>query len=257
MPAIREEVEEAIEEGVKLHELLAPIALVPTADRLSLRCQRMRLGELDASGRRSPTPCEGPDSFVELVCERVVLALGQVGDLAIFPEGSEIRDGRALVGLSEAPVFAGGDLVGNEGTVAAAIAAGRRAAWHIHRTLSGEDLFPRAVEPVVSLSALRFTRFQKTPQRASQRRASPSRLSSFEEVRLGLQDLSDHAEAWDESLRCLSCGSCTQCDVCRENCPEGILARRGDEYAFNYDYCKGCGLCAAECPRGVVYMEQL
>ena len=75
MPAIREEVEEAIEEGVKLHELLATIALVPTADRLSLRCQRMRLGELDASGRRSPTPCEGPDSFVELVCERVVLAL--------------------------------------------------------------------------------------------------------------------------------------------------------------------------------------
>ena len=79
----------------------------------------------------------------------------------------------------------------------------------------------------------------------------PQRIRDFDgEVRTGLSGT-------EEALRCLSCGVCNQCDTCREVCPEGVVARVGDVYEFNYEYCKGCGVCAAECPRNVIYMSAL
>jgi 2-oxoacid:acceptor oxidoreductase gamma subunit (pyruvate/2-ketoisovalerate family) len=257
MPAIAEETEEAIEEGIRLRELISPIRLFPAAGSWRLACRRMQLGEPDESGRRRPEPIEGPGGSVELECDRVILALGQSADLSVFPEGAEIREDGRLAGLTSAPVFSGGDLHQNAGTVTAAIGSGRKAAWHIHRTLSGEDLFPGEQHQVVPLKAVRLNAFTLKPQREAVLREPEERIRDFAEVRLGLEESPQHWEAWEESQRCFSCGSCTHCDVCRANCPEGILTRRGDEYAFNYDYCKGCGLCAFECPRGVIYMEQL
>ncbi|RPJ51305.1 MAG: glutamate synthase, partial [Acidobacteria bacterium] len=155
------------------------------------------------------------------------------------------------------PILAGGDLQTNEGTVAGAIGSGRKAAWHIHRLLTGEDLFPAETVESVPLESIRFSAFNRVPRRDARLRHPGERLLDFEEVRLGLEERPRHAEALEESRRCFSCGSCTQCDICRANCPEAVLARRGDEYSFNYDYCKGCGLCQFECPRGVIVMEQL
>jgi Pyruvate/2-oxoacid:ferredoxin oxidoreductase delta subunit len=83
------------------------------------------------------------------------------------------------------------------------------------------------------------------------------RLTSFTEVRQGLVDTPDHEAAVAEANRCFSCGVCNFCDRCVEHCPEGILARDGDGYRFDYDYCKGCGLCATQCPRGVNFMAEL
>lgn len=257
MPAIREEIDEALEEGVLLHELLGPVALARNGDGWTLACRRMRLGEPDESGRRSPVAIEGDAGRVGLPCDRVILALGQTGDLSLFPEGSEVRDGEGLIGLTGAPIFAGGDLASNEGTVAAAIGSGRKAAWQVHRSLTGENLFPQDPAPVVPPTTIRFTAFQKYAQARGRHLEPARRISSFDEVRVGLDDSSDHDTAVRESQRCFTCGACTGCDICRANCPEGVLTRRGAEYAFDYDYCKGCGLCAFECPRGVIVMEQL
>jgi Pyruvate/2-oxoacid:ferredoxin oxidoreductase delta subunit len=158
--------------------------------------------------------------------------------------------------LVGAPVFAGGDLSTNEGTVAAAIASGRTAAFHIHRTLSGEDLFPATEREVIPPEEMRFNRFERAPSRHGTTVPVAERLQQgFIEVRRGFGDAV--TEALAEAGRCLSCGACNECDVCREYCPEGVLVREKDFYAFDYDYCKGCGLCAYECPRGVVYMEQM
>ncbi len=259
MPAIKEEVDEALEEGVSLQELLGPVALNRDGNGRdwSLACQRMRLGEPDQSGRRSPMAIEGEAVHVALPCDRVILALGQLGDLSLFPEGSQVREGETLIGLTGAPIFAGGDLASNEGTVAAAIGSGRKAAWHIHRSLSGEDLFPKETAPVVSAATIRLTAFEKASQSRGSLLDPAGRIRTFEEVRTGLDDSSDHEIAVLESQRCFTCGACTGCDICRANCPEGVLTRRGTDYAFDYDYCKGCGLCAFECPRGVILMEQL
>jgi 2-oxoacid:acceptor oxidoreductase gamma subunit (pyruvate/2-ketoisovalerate family) len=257
MPAIREEIEEALEEGITLHELVAPAGLQEDEKGLTLSCVKMRLGEPDASGRRRPVPQTGPDARVEYSCSRVILALGQMEDLSILPEGAEVREGKRLLGLSEAPVFLGGDLVTNEGTVPAAINSGRRAALHVHRTLAGEDLMPQASPPAVPGEAIRLNRFERSPQQRGAVLPVPLRVGSFTEVRQGLPLTQGNGTAVTEASRCFSCGSCNFCDVCRANCPEGILTREGNAYSFNYDYCKGCAVCAFECPRGVIYMEQL
>jgi len=258
MPAIAEEIEEALEEGIELHELVAPLRLHEDALGPVLTCQRMKLGEPDESGRRRPVPIESEDAQFEVRCDRIILALGQTTDLSIFPEGAEVREGQTLLGLTAAPIFAGGDFATNDGTVTAAIGSGRRAAWHIHRTLTGEDLFPPARPETAGPERMSFHVFPRVPRERGVTVPANVRARSFTEVRLGLVDEPGHPAAVLEAQRCLSCGVCNECDRCRAYCPEGVLRYKGDgEYEFDYDYCKGCGICATQCPRGVVFMAEL
>jgi 2-oxoacid:acceptor oxidoreductase gamma subunit (pyruvate/2-ketoisovalerate family) len=258
MPAIAEEIDEALEEGIELHELVAPLRMHEDALGPVLTCQRMRLGEPDASGRRSPVPIESEDAQFEVHCDRVILALGQTPDLSVFPEGSDVREGHALLGLTAAPVFAGGDFATNEGTVTAAIGSGRRAALHIHRTLTGEDLFPPAPPEVAGPERITTHVFAHAPRERGVIVPAAMRQNSFTEVRLGLIDEPGHSAAVVEAARCFSCGVCNECDRCLSYCPEGVMRFKGEgNYEFDYDYCKGCGLCATQCPRGVVYMAEL
>jgi 2-oxoacid:acceptor oxidoreductase gamma subunit (pyruvate/2-ketoisovalerate family) len=258
MPAIKEEVDEALEEGVALRELVLPLRLHTDARGPVLTCQRMQLGEPDASGRRAPAPVEGADARFELRCDRVILALGQTPDLSLWPEGADVRDGQALLGVTGAPILAGGDFATGDGTVAAAIGSGRRAALHIHRTLTGEDLFPGPRPPVAGPEHIALHLFTHARRERGGVVPAAVRCGSFAEVRLGLRDEPGRPAAALEAARCLSCGVCDECDNCRVYCPEGVMVRSGPgEYAFDYDYCKGCGICAAQCPRGVVYMAEL
>ena len=258
MPAIAEEVDEALEEGIELHELVAPLRLHEDAVGPVLTCQRMRLGEPDASGRRSPVPIESEDAQFEVRCDRVILALGQTPELSVFPEGADVRDGEKLLGLTGAPVFAGGDFATNDGTVTAAVGSGRRAALHIHRTLTGEDLFPAAPPEVAGPERITMHVFAHAPRERGVEVPPTVRRNSFTEVRLGLMDEPGHTAAAIEAGRCLSSGVCNECDRCLTYCPEGVMRFKGNrEYEFDYDYCKGCGICASQCPRGVVYMAEL
>ncbi len=257
MPAIREEIEEALDEGIKIHELVSPIQLDDVGARPTLTCQRMKLGEPDASGRPRPIPDTSEGAQFDMDCDCVMLALGQTQDISILPEGSEISDGKSLLGLSGAPMFVGGDFATNEGTVTAAIGSGRKAALHIHRTLTGEDLFPPPAEPVAASDQITTHVFSHEPRREGGMINAHDRRRSFTEVRVGYRDNPAEHAAVEEAQRCFSCGVCNTCDRCLEYCPEGILLRDGDAYRFDYDYCKGCGVCATECPRGVIYMSQL
>ncbi|MFQ5494296.1 MAG: 2-oxoacid:acceptor oxidoreductase family protein [Phycisphaerae bacterium] len=257
MPAIREEIDEAIEEGVALDELVSPLRLENHGMGPTLTCQRMKLGRSDASGRPRPIPDTTEGSQFDLPCDRVILALGQSTDISILPEGSEIHEGESLLGLSGAPLFAGGDFATNEGTVAAAIGSGRKAAWHIHRTVTGEDLFPPPAEPVATPDQITMHVFAHHPPEEVGIVEPADRRRTFTEVRTGFSDRADHRPAVEEAGRCFSCGVCNTCDWCLEYCPEGILLRDGDGYRFDYGYCKGCGVCATACPRGVIFMSEL
>ncbi len=257
MPAIREEVEEALEENIILDELVSPIRLREDGVGMLLTCNRMLLGEPDESGRRRPVPEVSEDAFFDIRCDRVILALGQSNDLSILPEGSAVHEGKNLLGLTGAPVFACGDFATNEGTVAAAIGSGRRAAWHMHKTLTGEDLFPPPEAPVATAEQITMHVFKHVPGKHGEVTPPTTRRHSFVEVRRGLtDDLGEHP-AVEEAQRCFSCGVCNSCDQCVSYCPEGILVRDDEGYRFDYDYCKGCGICASQCPRGVVYMAEI
>lgn len=258
MPAIAEEIDEAIEEGIACDYLTLPVRIerggggggIGGEARLGLVCRRMQLGEPDDSGRRRPVEIAGSDFRVE--ADRVLLALGQSPDLSVFPEGTEVRDGDDVLGLLQTPVYAIGDLATSDGTVAAAIGSGRRAALGIHYVFSGDDLASPSTrgEEVIRGGAMKLHLFESNPSHHGMSRPAEERRLDQQEVHAGLADPS-------EAVRCLSCGVCNECDRCVTYCPEGVLKRVGHEFIFDYEYCKGCGVCAAECPRNVILMTRL
>jgi glutamate synthase (NADPH/NADH) small chain len=131
MPAWQEEREFALGQGVVLQTLVAPTRFIAKDGRLAaVDCQRMRLGEPDASGRRRPIPLE--DSAFRITCSAAVVAVGQGppagwDDLERNQEGLvKVESGTLAASLPG--VYAGGDLIRGTGTAVEAVADGKRAA---------------------------------------------------------------------------------------------------------------------------------
>ncbi len=143
MTARVEEYHHAIEEGVKFHWLTNPLEVIDDGSGWvsGLKCQKMKLGEPDASGRARPIPIEGSE-FV-LPVENVVLSIGTTPNplLTRTTAGLNTNKKGCLVadeqtGLtSKSLVFAGGDAVTGAATVILAAGAGKRAAHAIHEAL--------------------------------------------------------------------------------------------------------------------------
>lgn len=150
MPAQVEEVRAALEEGIELHELVAPVQLAGSEGRLTqVHCQRMRQGEPDAQGRRRPVPISG--SEFDLPADVVLVAIGEAPDPSFLPEGTSVEVaawGGLLINpqtlATGAPgVFAAGDITYGPKTVIHAAAHGRQAARSIHAYL--RKLLPNVV----------------------------------------------------------------------------------------------------------------
>jgi len=144
MPARREEVRHAAEEGVIFDFLVSPLEFLGDADGWlrGIWLQEMELGEPDASGRRRPRPIQG--ARYEVPIDMVVVAVGNapnplllstVPDLDRTPAGTLIVDEESGE-TSIQGVFAGGDIVTGGATVISAMGAGRTAAMAIDRWLS-------------------------------------------------------------------------------------------------------------------------
>lgn len=154
LPARKEEVEHAQEEGIEFHLLCNPVEVLgynnPDDARdprngsvTGIKAIRMELGEPDASGRRRPVPIEG--SEFELDVDTVIIAIGTSPNPLIkdTTEGLEVnRRGGIVVdeaGLtSREAVYAGGDAVTGAATVISAMGAGKLAAASIDKQLSGK-----------------------------------------------------------------------------------------------------------------------
>lgn len=147
LPARREEVEHAMEEGIEFCLLTNPTEIVGDENGFvsGMRCVKMELGEPDASGRRSPV--EIPDSAFLLDCDCVIMAIGTSPNPLIKSTtvGLEInRRGGIVVEESTGKtsldgVYAGGDAVTGAATVILAMGAGKTAASAIDRYLATEN----------------------------------------------------------------------------------------------------------------------
>ncbi|MGZ5217023.1 MAG: NADPH-dependent glutamate synthase [Caldimonas sp.] len=133
-PARAEEIHHAGEEGVEFHWLTSPVELLGDGANnvRAMRCERMELGEPDASGRRRPVVV--PGSAFELETDMVVFAIGTNANPILGQTSGLVLDKRGYIAADEngatsiAGVFAGGDIVTGAATVIKAMGAGRKAA---------------------------------------------------------------------------------------------------------------------------------
>lgn len=144
LPARREEVEHAKEEGIEFCLLTSPISIKgdENGNVCAMNCQKMELGEPDASGRRRPIPVEGSEYDIDVDC--VIMALGTSPNPLIksTTKGLDVnRKGGIIVEeatgkTSRDGVYAGGDAVTGAATVISAMGAGKTAAKAIDEYLS-------------------------------------------------------------------------------------------------------------------------
>ncbi len=211
MPALAEEVEASIDEGIDIQFLVAPVRVLCQGGKVhSIECIRMKLGDLDASGRRRPVPIAGSE-FV-LPVDTLILAISERPDTSYIGEGMEIRrQGENIVideetSMTTRPgVFAGGDAVTGPNTVVQAMAAGKLAAAMIEKYLAGQALKPdaRLTRPSVYVKPWMLSEEEvltaKRP--ANLHLQIKDRAKNFKEVDLGLAE----AQAVKEARRCLRC----------------------------------------------------
>jgi NADPH-dependent glutamate synthase beta subunit-like oxidoreductase len=246
MPAHDIEVQEALEEGVRMR-WLSTIVYAGT-DRVTI--EKMAL---DDTGFPQPT-----GEFEELDADAVVLALGQQADLALVRDLPEVTiadgvvqvDDRMMTG--QAGLFAGGDMVPGERTVTVAVGHGKQAARNIDAWLRGTTYQHPDRPELATYDRLNTWYYADAPATLRPQLDVARRISTFDEVTGGLT-----AEtALFEARRCMSCGNCLECDNCFGVCPDNAVIKLGpgNGYEIDLDFCKGCGLCAAECPSGAITM---
>jgi sulfide dehydrogenase (flavoprotein) subunit SudA (EC 1.97.-.-) len=145
LPARKEEVENAKEEGLKFNLLTQPVEIISDEKGFveGLKCIKMELGEPDSSGRRRPVPIKNSE-FI-LGCDTVIVAIGQnpnpllskaTPNLKIKEEGTIWVDENFMTSIPG--VFAGGDITTGADTVISAMGAGKKAARAIDNFLKGK-----------------------------------------------------------------------------------------------------------------------
>lgn len=148
MPARKEEVHHADQEGVNFQMLTSPKRVIADENGkvVALECSKMELGEPDASGRRSPI--EIPNSDFQIPCDVIVVAIGNrpnplipmtTARLKTTKKGTIECDPETLQ-TSIPQVFAGGDVVSGAATVISAMGQAKIAAANIDKFLRGEPL---------------------------------------------------------------------------------------------------------------------
>jgi len=214
MPVTEVEYDEAIAEGVQINFLVSPTRIASDNWRINgQQCIRMRLGELDTSGRRRPMPIVGSEFFVE--ADTVIVAVGQAPDLSFLPPDSALERTRwetlvvdsNTLATNVPGVFAGGDFATGPGMVIEAIAAGRRGAIAIDKYLKGDtspvhmyDLKGGEVGEV-SPGEEGEEAWEAKPRLEIPTLPAQERKRSFQEIELGFSE----EQAREEAKRCLRC----------------------------------------------------
>ena len=269
MPASEAEVDAAIEEGVKMEFLTAPLRI----DRGVMTCIRMALGAADASGRPRPEPVAGSEFSV--TANTVIMAIGQEVEVpakaVVREKNGVVRADPGTLATSVKGIFAGGDAVTGPASIIDAIAQGRVASAAIDRFLGGSGSLERFArkKPLSELptpaprGSLRRVWHSITPE---------ARLKNFALV----EEAYDQETAMLEAGRCLSCDLlvydvhvdstlCKDCGYCKEVCGLDVFARSDDFNASGYrpylaakaENCIGCLRCLYICPDFAITISDL
>lgn len=228
MTAVKEDVDEAIKEGVIIDYLTAPVEILGDNGKVTgVRCQRVKYAEIEPGGQLKFEPEPGSDFVIE--ADHVVVSIGQkpntpelnIKGLEIDISSANIKMDPLTLGTNIPGVFAGGDCVSGSNFLVNAVAAGLRAAESIDRYLKGHDLRKgRSIErlkPVeVDISERKAARYKRAHMPVI---PLSKRKGTYEETNLGLpQEVAER-----EAKRCLSCALCCECLECEQACELGAV----------------------------------
>jgi formate dehydrogenase major subunit len=234
MPAQEIEIEEAIEEGVNIQYLTAPVSIKAAGNSLKLNCIHMVLGEPDKSGRRRPVPVVG--SEFTLTANTIISAIGQavdgfcIGDDSLIDKWGNVKVHPVTMQTGVPWVFSGGDCVTGPDIAIAAIGAGQRAAQAV-------DQYVRT--GIVSPSAGPYTctkgDWHDLPSDTFKgvKPAERYEVPALEPV-VRRNNFKESTTTWDtdtamaEAFRCLSCG-CTERYACD-------LRNYASQYGVQFDH---------------------
>jgi NADPH-dependent glutamate synthase beta subunit-like oxidoreductase len=274
MPADREEVEQAEEEGIRFEFLTIPHEIVGKNGRLQgLNCLRAQLVSVEGQDRKFPKAIAGSEFLME--ADALISAIGEYVDAAClesvdgldWSRRKTIHVDMVTMESNIEGVFCAGDAVTGPATVIEAIGGGKRAAESIHRYLSGT---PQPKMPPVPSRRGRID-WLEVPASTKMTLKRPEmpllnvdrRRTTFQQVELGYTE----NMVREEARRCLRCDICLRCGKCVEICRDkmGVDALQMGYFDFDHpvatDYrvteerCILCGACATNCPTGAMKME--
>jgi NADPH-dependent glutamate synthase beta subunit-like oxidoreductase/Pyruvate/2-oxoacid:ferredoxin oxidoreductase delta subunit len=252
MPAIKPEIEGALEEGIRIEFLAAPVEIIQeNGVAVRMKCIRMELGAPDASGRPRPVPKPGSEFEIEI--SAVIAAISQEPRFEGF---DALRQGKDWIKADEwgatatDGIYAGGDDI-ELGLVTIAIAQGRFAAEAIDARFRGVKLEKPAPLPAITPERMKLAWYKEMPRHERGQVAVAER--GFDtEIERGLAE----EDALAEAKRCMSCGMCMDCETCWMYCTNSCFVKlpKGEHYKVKLEVCNGCKKCAEECPCGYIDM---
>ena len=270
MRAPAEEVRQAREEGIGLHQSLLSRAVKSENGRFRVEAEKVKSFRFDEAGRLHVESAEEPAFVLEADC--VICASGLMLDDTVLAGVDVERTPRGMVKVDERfrtsvpGLFAAGDMASGPGLVASAVRCGREAAVSLHRILTGEEgllevfvddegnvgTAPAAAEPaahVVSADEMMNIDYHEHAPRERQPKRAAVPGVAFHELEGGLSP----EQAVREASRCMHCGHCMECGSCVESCPGHILAKGEDgPYVAYPEQCWHCGCCRIACPTGSI-----
>lgn len=247
MPAHQFEVEEALEEGVKIKWL----STIKNMDGTNITIEKVTLND---EGRPVPT-----GEFETLSADSLVLAVGQttetdflhgIDGIEFKKDGTVIVDAHMQTGC--AGIFAGGDMVPADRTVTTAVGHGKKAAHYINAWLRNTLYQAPEKHRVVNYGDMNLPIYSDAIK-SKQAGLPLSAREDFNEIIEGLTE----QKAQYEAKRCLSCGNCYECDNCYAACPEGAISKVGIGLGYDVDLnkCTGCAACYEQCPCHAIDMQ--
>jgi putative selenate reductase YgfK subunit len=259
MPALDAEVEDALEEGVKVEFLVAPVRVLGRDYVKQLELLRMELGPPDESGRRRPVQIKGSEYTIDV--DTVIPAISRTPETDWLKEaGLDCNKRDAIVVDPETGrtnrenIFAAGDAVTGPSIAIDAIGTARKAAMGIDRHLNGGQLSEYWSNAFNREDTMK-NRYEDLPNREHPEKLDPKeRITNFDEV----EKTYPRTIAIKQAERCLSCMTqrCIACHICEKNCPTRAITVRDsqngermvDVYELDYGRCQFCKICVEMCP---------
>ncbi len=266
IPAWKWEVDEAVEEAIKINYRWGPKAVKREGDKVKGLEVTKVLSVFDANKRFAPTFDNTVTKLLE--ADTIIITIGQMSDLSFLKNSAVKVDERGRVEWNPATqrsgagnVFVAGEVVTGPGSAIAAVANGHRSAIAMHLYLQGEAIEGRLPvqekEKIAELPSKVVEKIAKEPRTKVRHLAPEVRVKIMEHFEEGFTE----KEALEEAGRCRGCGGgavvdqkkCMACLTCMRICPYGAPVVTSVS-EIRPEYCQACGLCAPECPAEAISM---